>query len=117
MSDVSNIPLVSNVETTAPVKVLRKNLREAVEEVFWEMGGPEGMMGWARESTANKRIFYKDILPKLIPRELRGEITGKDGGPMKMVVAWEGDVPSSAPAGLALQAVTDILISQDQQDD
>lgn len=90
----------------SPTRQVRRNLREAVEDVFWELGGPDGMMKWTGESTANKRIFYKDILPKLIPKELRGELTGANGGPMKLVVAWEGDVPASAPAGAVLQAVT-----------
>ena len=93
-----------------PVTVIpRKNLREAVEDVFWDMGGPEGMMTWARESTANKRIFYKDILPKLIPKQLTGELSGPGGGPMKLVVEWAGELPASAPAGTALQAIADVV--------
>lgn len=104
------------VEIQRPVKI-RRNLREAVEDVFWELGGPEGMMQWTTESTANKRIFYKDILPKLIPKQLTGELTGAGGGPMKLVVEWAGDVPESAPAGAILQSITSIVSESLDPDD
>jgi hypothetical protein len=86
-------------------KVLRQNLRDAVEDVFWDLGGPAGMMDWVKESTANKRIFFKDILPKLIPKQLNAEFGGAGGGPMKLVIEWQGEVPASAAATALMGAV------------
>lgn len=71
----------------------RKDLRTCVEDVFHEMGGAGALRDWIRESTVNKRIFYKDILPKLIPKDIRQELTGKGGEPVKMVISWQGDQP------------------------
>ena len=82
-------------------------LREAVENVFWQMDGAEGMLRWVEESTVNRRIFYKDILPKMIPREMRGEITGADGAPMKMVIEWAGD--SNTPQELVSTALSTVV--------
>lgn len=107
--------------TTPQVKVLRPKaaLREAVEDVFYNMGGPDAMLKWVQESTVNRRIFYKDILPKLIPREVRGEIGGKDGGPMKMVIEWaQGDVRPAieATTGAIADTIAGVIAATNDED-
>jgi len=90
----------------------RRNLREAVEDVFYDLGGSEGMISWVKESTANRRIFYKDILPKLIPKQLTGEFSGPQGGPMRMVVEWaegSGEVNIANPAGMVMTAIVQAI--------
>lgn len=72
------------------------NMRTVLEDVFTELGGTEGVTSWVRQSTANQRIFYRDMLPKLIPREERHEHTGADGGPVKYVIEWAGGPPDPA---------------------
>lgn len=82
------------------------------------MGGPEAMIKWVGESTVNKRIFYKDILPKLIPREVRGQIGGEGGGPMKMVIEWAGGAspnPTVATTTSAIaNTITGVLASSEE---
>ena len=101
---------------TPPTEVVvmpRKNLREAVEDVFYNLGGTDGMITWVKESTANRRIFYKDILPKLIPKQMIAEFSGPQGGPMRMVVEWAEDngrdmtQPVNAVMSAITQAVSD----------
>lgn len=59
------------------------NFREVLEDVFTARGGTDGMIKWVGESTANTRIFYRDLLPKMIPREERVELSGPGGRPME----------------------------------
>lgn len=108
----------STVEVLPPVSkqpspvALRKSLRSAVEDVFWELGGTEGMIKWAGESTANKRIFYKDILTKVIPREIQGQLTGGDGGPVRIQVEWlspTGEGHAAVDNGQSLAAVGPVV--------
>lgn len=70
----------------------RKNLREAIEDAFYDMGGIDDLKAWVAQSTVNKRIFYKDILTKVIPKQVDAEISGKDGKPI--VFQW-----ANAPGG------------------
>lgn len=93
---------------------LRKDLRRSVEDVFEELGGSDGLVSWVKESTVNKRIFYKDILTKVIPRQLNGELSGPGGGPMKMVVEWQGPTvilpeQNAAPAEVVMGMVTEMM--------
>lgn len=66
-----------------------RNLREDIMDVFHDLGGTKAMLTWAQESTANKRIFYKDILPKVIPKQT--EVTGANGGAIKQEFIWSQD--------------------------
>lgn len=84
---VDNPPIEDAVAN--PPEVVRGNLREEISEVFHRMGGVEAMLTWAKASTVNTRLFYSNILPKVIPRQT--EISGADGTPVKMVVKWSSD--------------------------
>lgn len=111
-----NSTLPANISPQQPVATprLRKDLRKSVEDVFEDLGGADGLVNWVKESTVNKRIFYKDILTKVIPRQLTGEITGAGGGPVKMVVEWQGPTvimpeQNAAPAEIVMDMVTEMM--------
>ena len=107
----SSPPEISSPSLTVVPK-LRRDIRSAIEDVFAEMGGSDGMVKWITESTVNKRIFYKDILPKVIPRQVQGELSGPGGAPMKMLVEWQAppqDEPKLNPAQAVLGIVTNFV--------
>ena len=95
----------------------RKDLREAVEDVFDGLGGTAALIAWAGESTVNRRIFYKDILTKVIPKHVQGEFGGIDGKPIKMVVEWAGDSPVKESIPSANQLMQVILDADGFSDD
>ncbi len=45
---------------------VRKLILTAVEE----MGGHARLIAWAREDPANERIFWGQIMPKVLPRDV-----------------------------------------------
>jgi hypothetical protein len=89
----------------------KTNMRDNVIAVFEKLDGVDGMLAWVQESTVNRRIFYKDILPKVIPRE--AQITGEGGGPVRMEVKWSRDeeldlrnkLIGTSPALVALSSI------------
>lgn len=107
---------MKTIEGTTPIVLpaLRKDLRTCVEDVFHDLGGGAALKSWVQESTVNKRIFFKDILPKLIPRDIRQELTGKGGEPMKMVIQWQGDQSPvmGEAASTLMKAITDVATEE-----
>lgn len=59
------------------------DMRSIMENVFTELGGEAGMVNWVKKSTANERIFYRDIVGKLIPRE--DKMTVKNEGSVNLL--------------------------------
>jgi hypothetical protein len=51
-----------------------------------ELGGAERMLHWAQADAANERLFWWQIFPKLLPRELKAEHSGPDGAPLSSPV-------------------------------
>jgi len=101
-----------------PELVPRKNMREEVLEVFYQMGGVGGMLAWAKSSTANERLFYSQILPKVIPREVNTNIGDGKGGPARLVVQW--DTPPTdvtTPITQLMSAVTAMSAAIASEDD
>jgi len=76
----------------------RTNMRDSMENVYKTLGGDEEMIAWVRASELNRRIFYRDIVPKLVPREVNNRHTDPDGGPVKHVFVWEGGPMDPAKA-------------------
>lgn len=62
------VPQALPLKKTEP-RPKKLDMRAVVENVFDSLGGEEGMVTWVKKSTANERIFYREMLPKLIPRE------------------------------------------------
>jgi hypothetical protein len=70
--------------TKGSANTLKVTARDAVWKVFHELGGVQHMKRWATE---NPSEFYK-LYARLVPTQ----VTGEDGGPVKITVEWQ---PSS----------------------
>lgn len=55
---------------------LTVSVKEALSDAFDDLGGIESLVAWGR---ANPDDFYK-LWVKLLPNEVKAEITGADGG-------------------------------------
>ena len=91
-----------DAEQPEPETPKRVNFRQQMIDVFEDMGGVPDMVKWAKDSTANRLVFYRNILPKLIEKEVHAEVTGPEGGPL--IYSWEGGPEDLAPHA-ALEAV------------
>lgn len=49
---------------------LSSDVREAILKVADDLGGPKRLLSWAREAPENERIFWANIYPKLLPRDM-----------------------------------------------
>jgi hypothetical protein len=58
---------------TGRPNVTTVRIRDAIQKVFDELGGCAGMMRWAKKNDANERIFYGQIVPKMLPLKLANE--------------------------------------------
>lgn len=56
-----------------------KAVKEALQEAFDGLGGVPSLVEWAKSEPTE---FYK-LWTKLIPTEVKAELTGADGGPIK----------------------------------
>jgi hypothetical protein len=94
----------------APPAPARKkiNLREAIEDTFDALGGVEGLTTWVKSSTAHTRLFYRDILPKVIPKEVQATHASPDGGPVKMVIEWGAPAPPTPAINTLASAIDSI---------
>ncbi len=60
--------------TGSPNK-LTHDVREAILKVADELGGPKRLVSWARESPENEKVFWANIYPKLLPRDMNVAVT------------------------------------------
>lgn len=65
-------PRVGGRQKGTPNK-LTTAVKETIEQVAQGLGGPDGMLAWAKEDPQNTRIFYGNIYPKLLPFTLAGD--------------------------------------------
>ena len=49
--------------------------KEAIEHVFNELGGAKALQEWAQREPANERVFYGQIWPKILPKEIKADVT------------------------------------------
>lgn len=54
--------------------------KDAIAQAAEALGGAQRLVAWVKEDTANERVFWGTIYPKLIPLQ----VTGEGGGPMGM---------------------------------
>lgn len=54
---------------------LTHDVREAILKVADELGGPKRLVSWARESPENEKVFWANIYPKLLPRDMNVAVT------------------------------------------
>ena len=58
--------------------------KAAIEAVFEGLGGPEALKTWAVSSEENKRAFYVQVWPKILPLQVNGP--GEDGEHIHKIV-------------------------------
>lgn len=54
---------------------LTHDVREAILKVADELGGPERLVSWAREAPENEKVFWANIYPRLLPRDMNVAVT------------------------------------------
>jgi hypothetical protein len=63
---------------------MTKDVRDAILTVADGLGGADQMLSWAKADPVNERIFWSQIFPKLLPKEVKQEVSGPDGGAIDM---------------------------------
>lgn len=58
-----------------------KAAKDAIAEAAARLGGVDRLVDWAKEDPDNEKAFWASIYPKLLPLQVSGE----DGGPVKLV--------------------------------
>lgn len=79
------------------------SVKDALIQAFEMMGGVESLFKWGK---ANPRDFYP-MWVRLLPADVKAELTGQAGGPMVMEVRWKEATDSPA------EPVTDPSPDQD----
>jgi hypothetical protein len=57
----------------APNKITM-DVKQSIERVAEGLGGAEGMLAWAQSDKANERIFWSNIYPRILPKEIKAEV-------------------------------------------
>lgn len=60
---------------------------EAIAMAAESLGGHQRLGEWAKEAPENEKVFWGTIYPKLLPLQ----VTGKDGGAIEHVFAWQDE--------------------------
>lgn len=47
--------------------------KDAIALAFTNLGGVDALVTWAQESETNKRAFYTQVWPKIVPLQLAGD--------------------------------------------
>jgi hypothetical protein len=47
--------------------------KEAIAQAFDEMGGVKSLVTWADKSDDNRKVFYSQIWPKIVPLTVGGD--------------------------------------------
>lgn len=50
-----------------------KAAKEAIAEAFDKMGGTKALVEWAKRSDDNRKVFYSQIWPKIVPLQVGGD--------------------------------------------
>lgn len=48
--------------------------KEAIQHAFDESGGAEALTEWVMASDDNRKVFYSQIFPKLLPLQVAGNL-------------------------------------------
>jgi hypothetical protein len=90
------------MEPDVTLPAINKDIKFIIHSAFQDLGGIQRLVSWANDEDHPENLgdFYTKFWTKIIPREVKAEHTGKDGGPI--IVCWEGSeaiqIPSQ-PAG------------------
>lgn len=72
------------------VNKLTSDAKHIIQMAFQDLGGLPRLIEWAN-NPANTGTFYTQIWSKIIPKDIKSTVTGEDGGPVKMVIAWDDE--------------------------
>ena len=50
-----------------------KAAKEAIHEAFEKMGGIKALCDWADKNDDNRKVFYSQIWPKIVPLQVGGD--------------------------------------------
>ena len=53
-----------------------------IQEVIDGLGGAERMIAWAKEDPLNERMFWSQVMPKVLPKEVN--VGGQPGNPLNL---------------------------------
>ena len=70
-----------------PVKAFTQDAKVAIQMAFEGIGGIPELIKWA-QNPANQSQFYTQIWAKIIPKDIKQEVSGENGGPVKMMISW-----------------------------
>lgn len=54
---------------------LTSDVRDVILKVANDLGGQKRMLSWVRESPDNEKLFWVNIYPKLLPRDMNIGVT------------------------------------------
>lgn len=58
---------------------LTTDVRQSIIDVADGLGGSARMLIWAQKDDMNERIFWSQIYPKVLPKEVKAEVVGAGG--------------------------------------
>lgn len=79
-------------------------VKDALRLAFQGIGGPDALTSWAKK---NPYDFYTKLWIKLLPQEVKAEISGKDGGEVNIHVSGSLSVEQQRAEILGILAAAD----------
>jgi hypothetical protein len=58
---------------------LTRDAKAAIQLVFENLGGVPRLTEWANSSPQTLASFYTQIWPRIVPKDIKSEITGAEG--------------------------------------
>ena len=74
----------------ATTAALTKDAKAMIQLAFEDLGGLPRLVEWAN-NPANISQFYTQIWSKIIPKDIKSEVSGEGGGPVKLVMSWDNE--------------------------
>ena len=75
----------------ATTKALTNDAKAMIQLAFEDLGGLPRLVEWAN-NPANLSQFYTQIWSKIIPKDIKSEVSGQNGGPVKMSICWDTNI-------------------------
>jgi hypothetical protein len=76
------------------VKALTRDAKAMIQLAFQDLGGLPRLVEWANQPQ-NISQFYTQLWAKIIPKDIKSEVTGENGGPVKYEMSWAGAPPET----------------------
>lgn len=83
--------LVPAIPPSTPQRRAPVDFRQVISDAFEALGGTDGFVKWVQASTVNKRIFYKDIMGKVLPRAEPIVINNSNSMPVQFNVVFPNE--------------------------